>query len=99
MRYIKRHLEDEVLKASKHYPVVMICGQRQVGKTTMLFNMKKSNMNYITFDDMSIRKLAKNDPELLLENYKAPLIIDEFQRCPSILITIKKIVVNGECRI
>ena len=92
MAYIKRHLEDEVLKASKHYPVVMVCGQRQVGKTTMLFNIKKSNMNYITFDDASVRKLAKKDPELLLENYKTPLIIDEFQRCPSILISIKKIV-------
>lgn len=92
MAYIKRHLEDEVLKASKHYPVVMVCGQRQVGKTTMLFNIKKSNMNYITFDDLSVRKLAKKDPELLLENYKTPLIIDEFQRCPSILITIKKVV-------
>lgn len=26
--YIKRHLEEEVLKASKYYPVVMVCGQR-----------------------------------------------------------------------
>ena len=90
--YIKRHIEKEVIKASKAYPVVMVCGQRQVGKSTMLFNIKNKKTNYITLDDMNIRKLAKKDPELLLETYKAPLIIDEFQRAPNILLSIKKII-------
>ena len=34
--YISRHLENEVIEASKGYPVVMVTGPRQVGKTTML---------------------------------------------------------------
>ena len=90
--YIKRHLEKEVKKASKFYPVVLVCGQRQVGKSTMLYKIKEKNRNYVTFDDNSIRRLAKKDPDLFFETYKPPLIIDEFQRVPSILITLKKII-------
>ena len=90
MEYIKRHLEKEVLKASKDYPVVLVCGQRQVGKTTMLYNIKQKSANYITFDDAKDRKLAMTDPELLIEKYKTPLIIDEFQRAPKVLLAIKK---------
>lgn len=90
--YLKRHLEQEVKKAGKFYPVVLVCGQRQVGKSTMLYNIKDKNRNYISLDDNAIRRLAKNDPELFLETYKSPLIIDEFQRVPNILLSIKKII-------
>lgn len=34
--YINRHLEKQVLEVSHYYPVVMVCGQRQVGKSTIL---------------------------------------------------------------
>ena len=37
--YIQRHLEKQVKKASQYYPVVMVCGQRQVGKSTMLYHI------------------------------------------------------------
>lgn len=39
--YIQRHLEDQIKEASKYYPVVLVCGQRQVGKSTMLNHMKE----------------------------------------------------------
>lgn len=98
--YIKRHLEKEILKASKYYPVVMVCGQRQVGKSTMLNHIKESNRRYVSLDDMNARRLAENDPELFFETYGLPILIDEFQRVPSILLEIKKIVdekaLNGE---
>lgn len=98
--YIKRHLEDEILKASKYYPVVMVCGQRQVGKSTMLNHIKEENRKYVSLDDMNARRLAEIDPELFFETYGLPILIDEFQRVPSILLEIKKIVdekaLNGE---
>ena len=43
MKYIKRIMEKEIMAASKSYPVVMVCGQRQVGKSTMLNHIKESN--------------------------------------------------------
>ncbi len=90
--YIQRHLEKQVLEASKHFPVVMVCGQRQVGKSTMLHHIKESERRYVTLNNMNARRLAETDPELFFEIYDAPLLIDEFQRVPSILLEMKRIV-------
>lgn len=90
--YIKRHLESEVLKASKNYPVVMVCGQRQVGKSTMLYHIKENDRVYVSLDDINARRLAENDPTLFFETYGYKLIIDEFQRVPDILLEIKRII-------
>ncbi len=90
--YIQRHLEVQILNASKYYPVVMVCGQRQVGKSTMLNHIKEPERRYVTLDDGNARRLATTDPALFFETYGWPLLIDEFQRVPSILIEMKKIV-------
>lgn len=89
--YIKRNIEKTVLELSKSYPVVMVCGQRQVGKSTML-NAIKGDRKYITFDDLRAKNLAKTDPELFFDTYGYPILIDEFQKSPSILEEIKRIV-------
>lgn len=90
--YIKRQLENEVIKASKNYPVVMVCGQRQVGKSTMLNHIKEADRKYVTFDDINARRLAETDVGLFFETYGTKLLIDEFQRVPSILLEMKRIV-------
>ena len=90
--YIRRFLEEQVLEASKHYPVVLVCGQRQVGKSTMLYQIKGDNRKYVSLDDANARHLALTDPGLFFETYDSPLIIDEFQRAPGILLEIKRIV-------
>ncbi|WP_432353277.1 ATP-binding protein [Anaerotruncus rubiinfantis] len=90
--YIQRHLEQQILDASRYYPVVMVCGQRQVGKSTMLNHIKEPERRYVTLDDGNARRLASNDPALFFETYGYPLLIDEFQRVPSILLEMKKIV-------
>ena len=41
MEYISRIMEKDILEASKNYPVIMVCGQRQVGKSTMLNHHKR----------------------------------------------------------
>jgi predicted AAA+ superfamily ATPase len=90
--YIQRHLEGQVLDASRHYPVVMVCGQRQVGKSTMLNHLREPERGYVTLDDGNARRLATTDPALFFETYGYPLLIDEFQRAPSILLEMKNIV-------
>lgn len=90
--YIKRHLEKEILKASKNYPVVMVCGARQVGKSTMLNHIKGEKRKYVTLDDINARRLAETDVGLFFATYGNCLLIDEIQRVPSILIEIKRIV-------
>lgn len=93
--YIKRSVENKLEQLSKSFPVIMITGSRQVGKTTLLNNLQKqskSEINYVSLDNLSVRALAKEEPELFLERYKAPLIIDEFQYAPDLLSYIKIIV-------
>lgn len=90
--YIQRHLEKEIEKACRYYPVIMVCGQRQVGKSTMLNHMRGEERRYVTLDDGNARRLAEQDPALFFETYGYPLLIDEFQRVPSILLEMKRIV-------
>lgn len=90
--YISRNIEQSILNATKQYSVIMVCGQRQVGKSTMLNHIKENNRRYVSFDDITARRLAENDTDLFFDTYGDFLIIDEFQRVPSIFLKIKDIV-------
>ena len=93
MPYIKRNIETIFKEMEKTFPVVMVTGPRQVGKTTMLKELTENEkINYVTLDNLDARALAKEDPELFLRTYEMPLIIDEFQYAPNILSYIKIIV-------
>ena len=85
---IKRSLEKSIIELSKHFPVIMLTGPRQVGKTTLLENISK-NREYITLDDLEQRRLAKQDPALFLQIHKPPLFIDEIQYAPELFSYIK----------
>lgn len=90
MNYINRSLESVVREASCEYPVVLITGPRQVGKTTMLLKlMEHSNRSYVSLDDLNERALAKSDPELFLQIHKPPVLIDEVQYAPELFTYIK----------
>ena len=90
MKYITRNLERVVQQVSTEYPVVLVTGPRQVGKTTMLKKlMEGANRGYVTLDDLNERQLAKTDPELFLQLHKPPLLIDEVQYAPELFTYIK----------
>lgn len=90
MKYITRNLEAVVEQVTKEYPVVLLTGPRQVGKTTMLKKlMEGSNRNYVSLDDLNERALAKTDPELFLQLHKPPVLIDEVQYAPELFTYIK----------
>ena len=95
MKYIKRSAENVIKKQEKIFKAILITGARQVGKTTMLKNLK-SNVNYITLDDMLLNQSAKEDPNLFLKSNKKPLIIDEVQYAPELLRYIKIELDNSE---
>lgn len=90
MRYIARNLEKVVLEVTKEYPVVLVTGPRQVGKTTMLQKlMEGTDRNYVSLDDLNERNLAKRDPEMFLQLHKPPILIDEVQYAPELFVYIK----------
>lgn len=96
--YIKRTMEKTIEKMKDTFPVIMITGPRQVGKTTLLNimadNNKSEKINFVSLDDLNVRALAIEDPELFLRTYEMPLVIDEFQYAPNLLSYIKIIVDN-----
>ncbi len=88
--YIHRYIEDTIREVSRTFKVLYLGGPRQVGKTTTLLHVSRQRkMNYVTLDDLSIRELAQRDPELFLEQYSPPLIIDEVQYAPQLFPAIK----------
>jgi uncharacterized protein len=89
--YLHRKLEKPLKEALKQFPVLLITGPRQAGKSTLLQHSLK-NYNYVTFDDILVRNLAESDPTLFLKTYKPPLILDEIQYVPSLLPHIKRVV-------
>lgn len=85
----KRTIEKVVKEVSKDFPVLLIAGPRQVGKTTLLEKCKDKKRNYVSLDDLNSRILAKNDPALFLQTYTSPIIIDEIQYGPELFSYIK----------
>lgn len=90
--YIKRNIENTILKISSEFPIIVLTGARQVGKFTVLQLIKANDMKYVTLDDLDVRNLALNDPKYFLEQYSYPLLIDEIQYAPNLLPFLKIIV-------
>ena len=90
--YIKRLIEKTIVDTLKTFPVVILTGARQSGKTTLLKHLFSSTFNYISLDELDIRSLAINDPREFLDKFKTPLIIDEIQNAPQLLPYIKAVV-------
>lgn len=86
--YIKRELYNILVKTSTSFPVVMLTGPRQAGKTTLMRKVEPKR-RFITLDDLEVRSLAKNDPKTFLDRYPPPVLIDEFQYAPELLPYIK----------
>ncbi len=87
-RTIYKHLVD----ALKAFPVVVITGARQIGKSTLVFQFKKQGFNYVSLDDIDERRLALTDPKYFIERHGYPLIIDEVQYAPILMEVIEEIV-------
>jgi predicted AAA+ superfamily ATPase len=87
--YLKRSIEKTVKYMSERFPVVLVTGPRQVGKTTMLRTIAEKNRNYVSLDNPLARELAVNEPGLFLGRYEPPVIIDEIQYAPNLMEYIK----------
>lgn len=92
MEYIKRHMEEVVQTLSKSWPVILLTGPRQAGKTTMLRELaERENIGreYVSLDDLNMRAMAKTDPKMFLQLHKPPVLIDEVQYAPELFTYIK----------
>jgi predicted AAA+ superfamily ATPase len=93
--YIPRFIEKTILEALKTFPVVILTGARQTGKTTLVKHLFKDTFTYLSLDELDIRSLAINEPREFLARYRMPMIIDEIQNAPDLLPYIKSIIDNN----
>jgi len=69
-------------------PVVCLLGPRQCGKSTLARALVPRRA-YVTFDDAATLALAESDPDGFVAALPDPVIIDEVQRAPGLLRTLK----------
>lgn len=90
--FLPRELAARLEDALSALPVVVLTGLRQAGKTTLLTrDSDLGKRRFVTLDDFAVLAAARRDPEALIAG-DDPLTIDEVQRCPELLIAIKRAV-------
>lgn len=88
--YIPRSLEPVLLKALHQFPVIVLIGPRQSGKTTLLRHLFESQRPLISLEAPDVRAAAIRDPRGFLDLYGPPVIYDEIQYAPDLLPYIKE---------
>ena len=96
--YIYRDLSKPILYAHKFYPVILVTGARQVGKSTLCRHLFP-DYNYINLEDNETLLKAETDPKLFLSSLGTTAIIDEIQRCENLFSQIQaEVDANPELR-
>ena len=90
--YVERTIESVIRNVSETFPVLLVTGPRQVGKSTLLEKLAEPARKRVSLDNPTLRVLARTDPELFLQRYAPPVLIDEVQYAPELFPYIKIIV-------
>lgn len=90
MNYIRRALEDTLLRAAREFPVIVLTGPRQSGKTTLLKRLFGDTHRYLSMEMPDLRAAALGDPRGFLDMYPPPILLDEVQFAPELLPYIKE---------
>lgn len=98
IRFIPRAISGRVLEARKYYPVTVITGPRQSGKTVLCRHLFP-DYKYLNLEKLTTRNHATEDPEGFLETAGDFAIVDEVQNVPDLLSVIQvKVDEKPECR-
>lgn len=90
--YIPRYLAGTIKRAMNSFPVVLVTGARQTGKTTLLRTEFGASHEYISLERPDVRNRALADPVGFFAQYTRPLILDEIQYAPELLHYIKELI-------
>lgn len=80
---VPRAAEETVRKLTAGYPVVVITGPRQSGKTTLVQAMF-GDRPYVSLEDLDERQQAEDDPRGFLARFPDGAVLDEIQRAPDL---------------
>lgn len=89
MRYLSRHIEKQILEAAKYFKAVLLLGARQAGKSTLLAHILPEVKSFV-FSPVQDSFKARQDPDLFLDSFPPPLVLDEVQYVPELLAALKQ---------
>jgi len=91
---IERRMRPLVVEALRDTRVVMVMGARQVGKSTLCqaIAAEEHPATSVSLDDRGARQTAQADPAGFLAGFDGPVLIDEVQRAPELILAIKQVV-------
>jgi predicted AAA+ superfamily ATPase len=87
--YRSRLAERKIRNFSQWFKVIMVLGARQTGKTTLL-RETFPDVPLLTFDPVQDLHGARQTPELFLDSFPPPLILDEIQYAPELFAALKR---------
>jgi predicted AAA+ superfamily ATPase len=81
---IPRKITKKLLALAGFYPVVVVSGPRQAGKTTLCGAAAFPDKAYVSLESLDTRDFAHTDPRGFLAEYRDGAIIDEIQQAPGL---------------
>lgn len=89
----RRHIFSAVSRSINEYPITLITGARQVGKTTLVTIIERERgYKYVSFDDTELLASVKANPKKFIKEHPAPIIFDEVQKAKELFPEIEAIV-------
>lgn len=88
MGYIERKITEKIKEAHRHFPVILITGPRQSGKTTLCRHLYP-DYRFVNLELITMRNRAVDDPEGFIASLGPRVIIDEAHNVPDILSVIQ----------
>lgn len=88
----RRFIQNSILEALSDTPVIFLRGARQSGKSTLVQTIAKGPYpaRYVTLDNAGILSAAGADATGFIDGIEKPVVIDEAQRVPELLLSIKE---------
>ncbi|NKC16073.1 MAG: DUF4143 domain-containing protein [Gammaproteobacteria bacterium] len=89
--YFKRDISEKITSVAGQFPVVVLTGARQAGKTTLLKKLFP-DYRFVSLDLPSQAHMAESEPALFFQNFPPPLLIDEVQYAPGLFRNLKMVI-------
>ncbi len=88
--YHRRFVEERLGRLARMFPIVVVVGARQVGKSTLLQQFLGPEVRRFVFDPLDDMYGARSDPDLFLDQYPPPIFLDDIQYAVELLPALKR---------